>query len=302
MGLIHSIQLIAQCRADSVLTYRIINGTNEIASIEYYYFDENDSVVRTTLAEMQGGLAVPLNEVTIRYFKSGSDFCTESNFKTWNPERGTYRPETRHTRVFSKKGLLLKETYDKISSGIIPETQFTFSYSKSGQVLTSEFMRWNQLQNRWINESKVVHSYNGSLESESITYRWDTLKNAWANDWRVEYSYDSLNALAQTLTYHFKNEAWVPKTRTVYGKDSINPITWNIVQEWNGAKENWTNKYYYIFQHDEQGYTIKEIHLDWVSREWQMNMTLLYEYNEAGMLVQIRNEAGQVMVDRYCRN
>ncbi|MBI3135216.1 MAG: DUF3836 domain-containing protein [Bacteroidetes bacterium] len=294
--------LFSQCKADSVITYRIVNGINHVASIEYYVFDEKDSLVKTTLVEMQAGKAQPICEVAYRYFKSGAGPCIEAESRTWNPDRGVYKATSKHTTVYSKKGLVISDKYDRVGNAVVAESELNYTYNKSGQLQKKELRYWNEGAGKWVNESMITFTYLNGLQTESFSYVWDSTQQKWANDWRTVFSYDSLNELSETVSYQFKNAAWVPDSRTVYGKEPDKPVKWNIVQEWNGTKENWTNKYYYIFQQDEKGFTQKEIHLDWAGKEWQINMTFQYVYNDAGLLVQILNSSNQVMMDRFCRN
>jgi hypothetical protein len=292
----------AQCRADSVFTYRVVGGSNQIASIEYFLFDENDSIIKKSLLEIHDGKALPVNEMGIRYFKAGSTLCVEYESRNWVAERGIYRADSKHTQVRTKKGLLIAEKYDKIGAAVTPESESIYTYNKSGQLITNEFKRWDEASKSWKMESRVAYFYSGALQTESITYQRDTVQNSWKEDWKIIFSYDSLNELSETVSYQFKNGAWVPRSRTVYGKEADKPVKWNLVQEWSGSKENWVNQFYYVFQLDAKGFTEKEIHLDWVNKEWKINMAYQYVYNDSGMLVQILSETGQVIMDRFCKN
>jgi len=294
--------LNAQCKADSVFSYRMVGGKTEIASIEYFTFDANDSVVKKSFVEITEGKAQPVSELGIRYFKEGSNSCVEYETRTWVAERGIYRPDSRHTEIRNKKGLLMAEKYDKVGATVVAERESNYAYNKAGHLTSTEFKSWNEATKSWEMITRVNYFYEGDQQTHSITYAWDTVQNKWKEDWKIIFTYDSMNVLTETINYQVTNGAWVPRNRTVYGKEVDQPIYWNVVQEWNGAKENWSNQHYYLFQENEKGFTKQEVHLDWGETEWKINTSFQYVYNDSGMLIQILNENGQVMVDRFCKN
>ncbi|MBL7899001.1 MAG: hypothetical protein JNJ99_10730 [Crocinitomicaceae bacterium] len=296
--------LYAQCKADSVITYRVFNGINQIASIEYLEFDQHDSLVKTTKVDFQNEKENPDYQTTVEYKKIKSTSRIIYTTSNWATERGVFKPASITAKSFSKSGKFESESNYTITE----KDTFLFSekvcfYDKNGNEISSVLVYGIPGTDKIRKHSMTVNTYDSQNKlTESKTEKWDSVSNKWTGEWKTFYSYDSTGTLSQTTTYHFKNDAWIPTERTVYGKEADKPVEWNIVQKWDCTGEKWSNQFYYVFQKNEKGQTDTEVHLTWVKKEWQIDMAYHYVYNEAGFLVQILNDQKQVMVERYCRN
>lgn len=299
----------AQCRADSVITYSNINGKNEITSIEYFSYDLKDSLVSARLVTFQQEKATPVYENKLYYSKVKGNHVVVFEISKWASDRAAFVPAARTTRTYSKKGVLLSELNENPvalkGEGVVEalfeaESKTQYNYSSTGDLVSKVFFRWNKTLKIWVNESKISYEYNQEFMTKSTTLEWDSLENKWISTWRNEFSYNDDNSLAETITYQFDNLAWIPETRTSYGIDTVQRIKGNIVQKWNGSKRGWDNKFYYVFKLNEKGLTDTEVHLSWSGKEWLVDLTFFYSYNESGQLIQVMDKNKEIIVDRFC--
>lgn len=294
----------AQCKSDSIVTYQVIGSKRVIASVEYFTYDLKDSLLTNRLIEYQSGKALPLYENKYSYSKvKGNTVITYENC-AWVPERAIFRPVVKVTRTYSKTGLLISELHDDLSTESNPayvDTKIDFGYNKAGDLISNLLSRWNSTTNSWIGESHVAYQYEDGLMTVSTTSDWDSTSQDWKAKWRSDYTYDANKTLLESVSYEFENNAWIPDTRNYYGVDSSQAIKGIIVQKWNGAKRGWDNQSYYVMKLNEKEQTDAEVHLSWSGKEWVVDLTFYYVYNEQGQVVQILNDKKEVMVDRFCR-
>ncbi len=294
----------AQCKSDSVVTYQVIGENRVIASVEYFTYDLKDSLLTNRLIEYQNGKAFPLYENKYSYSKvKGNTVITYENCR-WVAERAIFRPVVKVTRTYSKNGLLISELHDDLSAESNPanvDTKIDFGYSKTGELISNLLSRWNSTTNSWVGESYVAYQYMDGLMIESTTSDWDSSSQDWKEKWRSDYVYDDDKTLLETVSYRFDNYAWIPDSRTYYGLDSTQALKGVIVQKWNGAKRGWDNQSYYVMKLNDRDQTDTEIHLSWSGKEWVVDLTFFYIYNEQGQVIQILNDKKEVMVDRFCR-
>jgi hypothetical protein len=294
----------AQCKSDSVVTYQVVGETRVIASVEYFTYDLKDSLLTNRLIEYQNGKAFPLYENKYSYSKlKGNTVIAYENCK-WVAERAIFKPVVKVTRTYSKNGLLLSEVHDDLAAEPNPanlDTKIDFRYTKTGDLISNLLSRWNSTTNSWVGESYVAYEYNNGLMTESTTSDWDSSSQDWKAKWRSDYVYDTNKTLLETVSYRFENYAWIPDTRTYYGLDSTQALKGVIVQKWNGAKRGWDNQSYYVMKLNDKDQTDTEIHLSWSGKEWVVDLTFFYIYNEQGQVIQILNDKKEIMVDRFCR-
>jgi hypothetical protein len=294
----------AQCKSDSVVTYQVIGDNRVIASVEYFTYDLKDSLLTNRLIEYQNGKAFPLYENRYSYSKlKGNTVISYENCK-WVAERAVFKPVVKVTRTYSKNGLLISEIHDDLSAEPNPanvDTKIDFSYTKTGDLISNLLSRWNSATNSWVGESYVAYEYKNGLMSETTTSDWDSSSQDWKAKWRSDYVYDANKTLLETVSYRFENYAWIPDTRTYYGLDSSQALKGVIVQKWNGGKRGWDNQSYYVMKLNSKEQTDTEIHLSWSGKEWLVDLTFFYIYNEQGQVIQILNDKREVMVDRFCR-
>lgn len=294
----------AQCKSDSVVTYKVIAGSRVIESVEYFTYDLKDSLLSNRLIEYQNGKPMPLYENKYSYSKlKGNTVVTYENC-AWVPERALFKPVVKVTRTYSKAGLLISEVHDDLSSEANPvykDTKIDFIYNKEGDLVSNLLSRWSSTTNSWVMESKVSYLYSNDLMTSSTTSDWDSTSQSWKGISRSDYAYDDKGVLLETVSYGFENYAWIPETRNYYGVDSLQSFKGTIVQKWNGAKRGWDNESYYVMKLNDKDQTDTEIHLSWSGTEWVVNLTFYYVYNDKGVLVQILNDNKEVIVDRFCR-
>lgn len=304
MALIESNSAQAQCKSDSVVTYQVVGEMRVIASVEYFTYDLKDSLLTNRLIEYQNGKAFPLYENKYSYSKlKGNTVISYENCK-WVPERAIFKPVVKVTRTYSKSGLLISELHDDLAAEVNPanlDTKIDFGYTKTGDLISNLLSRWNSATNSWIGESYVAYEYRNGLMIESTTSDWDSSSQNWKAKWRSDYVYDENETLLETVSYRFENYAWIPDTRTYYGLDSAQALKGVIVQKWNGAKRGWDNQSYYVMKLNDKEQTDTEIHLSWSGKEWVVDLTFFYIYNEHGQVIQILNDKKEIMVDRFCR-
>jgi hypothetical protein len=302
------------CRADSVLSYQLVLGNLQPAAIEYFTYDDNDSLIKSTVAMYVDGNLIPGTRTVIERKKSKGKWVVGTYMDSWIPGTDTYGQRSKVTNTYDKKGNLLSTVYaDELiavnagegSSSFSEGYKTHYSYNKSGQLVLQLSQVRDQLsaQNtEWTNGSKMTYTYNEQGENTEITtLNWDMEKNNWHEAWRHNFSYDSLGVVSEMTTYEFINQAWVPKSRTEYGVDPSSGFKYTIVQKWDGAKSRWTNEFYYVMQLNELGKTKTEVHLSWTGKEWQITLTVHYEYNEAGEISRMLNDNNLVIMERYCR-
>jgi len=298
---------IGQCKADSVVTYRNVGGYFEVATVEYFSYDENDSLVFQDFFQYQNSKKSTVSQITIERKKVKGKWVVEKNSASWNSDQAVVNPVSKSISTYDKKGKLTSEVHQDFKligaqSNYINQSKFEYVYSKTGLLIEQTMSVWNVQKSSWQSDTKVSTTYNAAnLSKETITTIWDTTKNVWANSWKHEFGYDSLNVINEAITYKFIKGVWVPHARTEYGKDPKDPMKYNIVQKWHGDKNKWINEFYYIFQMDEFGKTKTEVHLSWTGKEWKIDLTVYYVYNDKGELSQILNENKQVIVEWFCR-
>jgi len=295
--------LNAQCKADSVITYRSFNGANQIASVEYFDYDQNDSLIKSTMVDFQDGKATPVYETTIQYSKKGGMNRVILTSSNWVADRGVFKPVSITRKSYSKKGnLLMVSSYNITNEDTVLFSEQIHSYDKNNNETFNILYYSNPKTGKYEEHTRNKYQYNSENKmTESFTEKWDTITQDWMGEWRIIFKYDSAGTLSNTTTYHFKNEAWIPTERTIYGKETDKPVEWNIVQKWDCGAEKWSNELYYVFQKNAKGQTDTEVHLSWIKKEWQIDMAYHYVYNEQGYLVQILNDQKLIMVDRFCR-
>jgi hypothetical protein len=302
------------CQADSVLSYQLILGNLQPAAIEYFTYDENDSLITSTMATFVDGRVIPGTRTVIERKKSKGKWIVAAYTDSWIPEANTYGLRSLATNRYDKKGNVLSTVYgDEVIAVNAGEGSSTFregfktlySYNKSGQLVSQlSQVRLHQASgsDEWTNGTKMTYTYN-ELEqnTEIVTMNWNAEKNAWQEAWRNNFSYDSLGVLAETTTYEFITSTWVPRSRTEYGFDKTDGFKYTIVQKWDGTRSKWVNEFYYVMQLNELGKTKTEVHLTWSGKEWVITLTAHYQYNEAGEISRILNDNNLVIMDRYCR-
>ncbi|MBK7128638.1 MAG: hypothetical protein IPM74_01480 [Crocinitomicaceae bacterium] len=299
------VAVLAQCPADSVFTYMIVSGTNKVASAEYYVYDEQDSLIQYTLTDFISGKAVPQSENNFSYTKTKTGRKVVMETKVWNQERGSFRSVRRYTKEFNKQNKLTAEITEKYlnqngNDTWVFETKITHLYAKTGEEIQTEFFYW--MHDQWVSNQKIQFVYLDFKIHEIITEQNDTTSNSWHHDSKILCVYDSTGNLYSKTFYTWKNEAWLPVERTVYGKENGKPVNWIFEQEWNCAKQNWTNKFYHVMELNSDGTTRVEVHLTWTGKDWEIQETYQFVYTEYGALRQIKNQDGSILVDRYCRN
>jgi len=296
----------SQCKADSAINYQIIGGQHEIGSIEHYWYDENDSLTSETIQEYQNSIPGISYHRNIKRKKVKGNLEVTTAFEVWTT-RVTWSSYTQEIAIY-RKGKLISQTYsdhkmlDNGSSENVNQAKNVYAYDKNGHLTEQIFSIWNVKDSQWKNQSKIATTFNeNGLRDETITSEWDSTKNSWSNSWKNVFGYDSLNELSETITYQFMKGVWVPHSRTEYGIDPKDGLKFNVVQKWNGEKSKWVNEFYYIFQLNEEGKTKTEIHLSWTGKEWKIDLTYYYFYNENGEIYKIMNDNKQVIMERFCR-
>jgi hypothetical protein len=293
----------AQCKADSIVNYRVIAGNREIASIEYFEYDLNDSILSNKLIEYYSGKAMPLYENKFTYSKVKGNTVVSYENAGWDASKAVFKPVVKVTHTYSKKGVLISEIHDDLKGGASNgnDAKIDYTYTPAGLVLTNLLSRWSVAANSWMGESLVEYEYENNLMARSTTSEWDSLSQNWKAKWRTDYVYDNTNTLSETVAYKFENYAWIPDQRTYYGYDSAQAVKGTIVQKWNGGKRGWDNQSYYVQKLNTKGQVETEVHLSWSGKDWVVDLTFHYVYNELGQLIQILNDKREVMVDRFCR-
>lgn len=295
-----------QCKADSIITYRIVAGVSEISTIEYFRRDENDSLVSHDFMQFQNGQKISASQNTNEWKKVKGKWILEKNSASWTSDVNRTIPVTKSYLTYDKKGRLISEVYQNYKlvgdkSNYINQSKADYVYSKTGQLIDQLYWEWNPVKGAWQNQSKISNIYNEfNLTTESITSIWDTVKNVWANSWKNQFGYDSVQTMTETITYQYLKGVWVPHSRTEYGVDEKDPIKYHIVQKWNGEKSKWINEFYYIMQLDEKGKTKIEVHLLWAKTDWKIDLTVYYIYDENGNVKQLLNDKKQVIVEWFC--
>lgn len=290
-----------QCKADSVVSYRVVAGQREIAGIEYFSYDTKDSLINTKFIDYQNGIPTPVYEAVISYSKSKGKILITFENSNWDPERAYFSPTFTTVKTYSKKGLLLSEVNSNGDLLISTDSKIQYSYNDLGELINYELHRWHPVKRMWVIESMISYSYQNGKMSESITSVWDTVGQTLNQSWRTDFIYNADLSLAENTTYQFNNNVWIPDSKTTYGYDTSQNVKGNVVQKWNGAKGGWDNKFYYVFKLNEKGQTDAEIHLSWSGTDWVIDLTFFYVYNESGQLIQILNDKKEIMIDRFCR-
>lgn len=294
-------QSFSQCPADSVRTYSFIGGKGVLSDVEYFGFDDHDSISLSRMVSYHSGAPMPVFENRVERIKSGGNLLVRMTSAAWSAEKGTYIETARSSKNISRKGWVLSEQYENYKAGIWEmESQILYTYSKTGKLLEKNFLYMDAALNQLVNSVKLTFVYQGDLLTDTYTENWDPGLSVWKKDWKMTFEYDSLNYLRQTVTYQFLHEAWVPDSRTQYGRETDKMVRYNLIQKWNGGKANWENEFYNVFQLDENDRVKTEIHLSWDSKDWKIDQTLKFVYNEYGELYQILNGSDQLIQERFC--
>jgi len=295
-----------QCKADSIITYRIVGGVSEIATIEYFKRDVNDSIISQDFIQFQNGKKASASQNTNEWKKVKGKWVLEKHSATWAAEELRIIPVTKSYSTYDKKLRLLSEVHQNFKligeqSNYINQSKVDYVYSKTGQLINQFYSVWNPAKSVWQNQSNIAHSYNEfNFKKETITSTYDTLQNFWTNSRKNEFGYDSLQKLTETITYQYIKDVWVPHSRVEYGVDTTSNMKYSVVQKWNGEKSKWINEFYYVMQLDETGKTKIEVHLSWAKTDWKIDLTVYYIYNEQGIMKQILNDKKQVIVEWFC--
>lgn len=297
-----------QCQPDSIVSYRIVNNEVHLASVEYFKYDSNDSLIKTWLTNFDDtNKPTPSYQIDVNRTKSKGEISVTFKTELWNEKRAVYSPSSKEIQTKNKKGQLLRIEildYKSVNSKVdyYNVKRIEYSYNKQGKLIEEITLTWDTLTNNWSNTNKKLITYNlNNTETETVLFGWNTENQIWTNEWKHNFEYDSVNQLTQTITYQSLSNVWVPYSKTDYGKDSLSPIKWQHMQVWSGEKNAWLNKAQYVFQIDSAGLTDVEIHLAWSKDEWKIDFAVFYKYNEAGDLVKIVNDAEQVIWERFCR-
>lgn len=292
---------VAQCQADSVFYYGVLYGVQTLEMAEYSTYDENDSLTKRTTIQFNQSGAQPLYEYSYSRVRSKGTQVYE-DMANWSADRGGYKATAIKMSEYNKKGQLVVERYELAGTKSIPQTELRYVYNKSGKLAVSILYQWDSISKTWQNSMYHLYQYDDTVLISWYAHTWDTVAQKWQNDWRHFFEYDSLGVLAQVSSYELSRDAWVPRSRTVYGVDPEKPVRWNVQQTWNGAAENWTNVSYYVFQLNEKKWVEKEIHLKWENKAWVLDATYQYLYTDDGKLRAILNDNGITLVERFCRN
>jgi len=304
-----SIGAVEMCLADSVITYRVLSNTREVASIEYFEFDQNDSLIKNVLIDVVGGIRTPVYLKEIARKKIKNQFHVEEVLKLWNAEKNSYSTYSKSVTVYDKKGVILSKNYfDAVQKGsnpieFVPQSKTDYFYLKGGLLLFQESFVWDKAQGgSWKKTTKELFDYNELGQKLNVIFmEVDTASETLKETVKIYFTYDAAFQLKETIRYKIINGVWLPDERNSFGEFHDGPMTYHHVQYWRCDINDWDNSRYFVFQHGEDGRVESEVHLTWRNTEWKIDVSVFYGYDENGKLSQLLNENKQLVVQRFCR-
>lgn len=300
MCMLNMFVVLAQWKPDSVLNFVAFGDNSVIASIEYFKYNEKDSLVESNLVELNNNQKIPIHKHTYQYAKAKGGIAKIITILSYNSESKTYYPSFETTKLMNKTGRILSETnvsFQKDGSKI-NENKVLYSYNESGKITRSEFYRWNKQKAIWFIESTVDFKYSENFE-EVLFCEFDSISNKLIPQTRTEIFYNSNKTLNESIKYNFNKHTWMPVERSVYGYDTTLNIEGNIVQKFSLEKCGWENVFYYVKKKNKNNLVDTEIHMHWGDKDWLVDLTYYYEYNEQGDLLRLLNENKEILISRH---
>lgn len=92
-------------------------------------------------------------------------------------------------------------------------TKYTYDYNGSN-LQTEVIYQTSNSSNTWVNTGRIENSYNGSLQTQSISYSW--LSNSWEPQSKQDFLYNATNELTQHIFYTMVNSTWEGQERRQY--------------------------------------------------------------------------------------
>lgn len=211
----------------------------------------------------------------------------ENNFmqmelqQAWNSSTEVYENDSRHFYVF-ENGRQMQVVYQYWSgTAWVNADKDVYEYDSNGNQTLSMDYNWDDVNYKWVNNSRNTYTYTNNLITERINSDWNSGTSTWDNDFRYVYSYDAngneityrsddwvagswvfLNKNTQTynannlvvnyLSQNWDNvgSAWINDSQSNYTYDANGNNTSYISQNWNSGTSTWVNSYRSEYTYD----------------------------------------------------
>jgi len=244
-----------------------------VNTVQYFDVNNNDSV--TIVSQNLGGTWTPYS-ATLNFYVSG--MLQSSVYQSWTGGWSTqyrdnysYVPGT--SRVSADQyqqwngvayvtqsvrnyfydgvtGLKIAETDDDLSTGTAIHTaNYLYTYSSTGQLLTSTYQTYNSGTATWLNNSMVTNTYDTLGNNVTQEYQiWDAVNSLWANNTLAVYSnFLGSTHLAQTEILETWNPVgtgtWNYVTKYTNSYNSFNQLTHSVGISYNSSLPGWEFAY-----------------------------------------------------------
>lgn len=199
-----SVQLMGQCRVDTILNYD--NGGN--------------------------GVILNLKSRTIYTYKSGSNKIVEAALsQNYNSASRLWVNSSKVDYTYNasnQETLKIDQSWSTSSNTWVNASKIERTYSSGNMNQLSSF-GWNTTTSVWTNSSQESYTYNGDNSvTETILKFWNTGSNTFVNYQKTTFNYNittKLNSLTYEEIWNTSTNVWVKKNKTTYTQGiSFKPI------------------------------------------------------------------------------
>lgn len=155
------------------------------------------------------------------------------------------------------------------------------------------FFIWSSVDSLWERVSSSLYAYDENHYRVS-TFRRDWVSDSWENDQLLEYFYDDKGNRQKELEKHWNGagQNWINKYQKLFSFNEYHNLVGYIVQYWSGNDLSWKDSLRYLYDYDEyQNWTCWEKQTwDPDSLKWISNLRFLWVYEEGIMTMFVRQE------------
>lgn len=193
------------------------------------------------------GLDFPSSENYYRIIKDyndNNDISVTTN-QLWDPNFMGWDTFSQITYDYNASEQLTSETtqvYDNATSTYMNESRSLYEYAGSLLMRTTT-QEWNESTTAWVDDDKVEMTYTDGLLTGQISSSWSVPNAEWYAHYRDIVTYNVSGQLTEWLTedYSYFDEVWVPENRSIptyTGQLQTEVLT----QRWNEATSVWVNR------------------------------------------------------------
>ncbi len=291
----NSIYLNAQCRIDTINTYKFIPGTSlkEISGRNIYKYNSQNKLIEE--------IEQSFSEIGNKWQNESKETFTYDNYSniienillSWDDNSSQWLYYWRVIYAYNSQQQLLEHIstiWDATTNSWLNNSKkANHSYNSKGKLLGFEATIWNSLQQNWDKAYKIVNEYDtlGNQTSE-LLQNWVGATNQWQNEEIINFIFNN----DQQLEYQL-HKNWIQSTQSWKNKLLFSKIYNNkkLVEETRSgfnALDQIINQYRYKLLYNQNDSLVEKLHESWEinSNSWQNYYKESRVYNPQSLMAE----------------